>query len=98
MDPQHENQLFFASVITQAKTVNSIPKNKLNNPPQNQTLKNTRHNFARFCNSLTGNEGLEQRLIIRVAISCLFLRFVLIFKGNVLKNVNVLISKKRAYF
>ena len=36
--------------------------------------------------------------IFRVTISCLFLRFVLIFKGNVLENVNVLISKKRAYF
>ena len=34
----------------------------------------------------------------RVAISCLCLRFVLIFKGNVLENMNVLISKKRAYF
>ena len=34
----------------------------------------------------------------RVTISCLFLRFVLIFKGNVLENVNVLISKKRVYF
>ena len=36
--------------------------------------------------------------IIRVTISCLFLRFMLIFKGNVLENVNVLIFKKRAYF
>ena len=36
--------------------------------------------------------------IYRVTISCLFLRFVLIFKGNVLQNMNVLISKKRAYF
>ena len=34
----------------------------------------------------------------RVTISCLFLRFVFIFKGNVLQNVNVLISKKCAYF
>ena len=37
-------------------------------------------------------------VISRVIISCLFLRFVLIFKGNVIENVNVLISKKRAYF
>ena len=40
----------------------------------------------------------KKRCIGRVTISCLFLRFVLIFKGNVLENVNVLISKKRAYF
>ena len=38
------------------------------------------------------------RPIARVTISCLCLRFVLIFKGNVLEIVNVLISKKRAYF
>ena len=43
---------------------------------------------------------LRQDLLVigRVTISCLFLRFVLIFKGSVLENVNVLISKKRAYF
>ena len=38
------------------------------------------------------------RPIARVAISCLFLRFVLIFKSNVLQNMNALISKKCAYF
>ena len=37
VDPQHENQLFFASVITQVKTVNSIPNTKLNSQPQTQT-------------------------------------------------------------
>ena len=42
--------------------------------------------------------SLAKTFISRVTISCLFLRFVLIFKGNVLENVNVLISKKRAYF
>ena len=45
VDPQHENQLFFVSVITQAKTVNSIPNTKLNSQPKTQTLKNTRHKF-----------------------------------------------------
>ena len=34
----------------------------------------------------------------RVTISCLFLRIVLIFKGNVSENANVLKFKKRAYF
>ena len=34
----------------------------------------------------------------RVTISCLFLRFMLIFKGNVLENVNVFISKKTCLF
>ena len=38
------------------------------------------------------------QFIIRGAMSCLFLRFVLIFKSNVLQNMNVLISKKCAYF
>ena len=37
-------------------------------------------------------------IIDRVTISCLFLRNVLIFKGNVLQNVNVVISKKRVNF
>ena len=37
MDPQHENKLFFVSVITQAKTVDNIPHTKLNSQPQNQT-------------------------------------------------------------
>ena len=55
VDPQHENQLLFVSVITQATTVNSIPNTKLNSKPQNQTLKNTRHNFSRFS---IGNEAL----------------------------------------
>ena len=48
LDPQHENQLFFVSVIIQAKTVNSDPNTKLNSQPQNSTLKNTRHNFQRL--------------------------------------------------
>ena len=34
----------------------------------------------------------------RVTILCLILRFVLIFKGSVLENVNVLIFEFRAYF
>ena len=45
----------------------------------------------------------RDRPIYRVTISCLFLRFVLIFKGNVLENVNVLlrnvlIFESRGYF
>jgi len=36
--------------------------------------------------------------IARVTISCLFLRFVLIFEISVLENMNVLNFKKRAYF
>ena len=50
--PQHEieNQLFFVLVITQAKTINSIPNTNLNSQPQNQTLKNTQRNFPRFSN------------------------------------------------
>ena len=58
MDPQHTNQLFFVSVITLAKTVHSIPNTKLNSQPQNQSSKNTRHNFPRLSNQQTGNEAL----------------------------------------
>ena len=56
---------------------------------------------------VTGNCLLDKLLKIkkkakcaidRVAISCLFLRFMLIFKSNVLQNMNALISKKCAYF
>ena len=36
--------------------------------------------------------GCPSLRIVRVTISCLFQRFVLIFKGNVLQNVNVRIS------
>ena len=47
------------SVITQAKTVNSIPNTKLNIQPYNQTLKT--HGII-FCalgtDRLTGNEAL----------------------------------------
>ena len=53
--------------------------------------------FIRLCTS-TGRWLKMTLHIARVTILCLFLRFVLIFKGNVLENVNVLISKKRAYF
>ena len=40
---------------------------------------------------------LKHRLIVRIAISCVFPRFVLIFESNVLQNMNALISKKCAY-
>ena len=33
MNPQHEHQMFFVSVIALAKTVNSIPNIKLNSQP-----------------------------------------------------------------
>ena len=33
VDRQHKNQLFFVSVITQAKTANTIPNTKLNSQP-----------------------------------------------------------------
>ena len=51
-----------------------------------------------FCEIRTNGAALFSQLIDRVAISCLFLRFVHIFKSNVLQNINVLISKKCAYF
>ena len=77
MDPQHEKQLFFVSVITQAKTVSSIPNTKLNSQPQNQTLKkHTGHGIifralasnklvTKFCSAVWRGD-LEQRLTVQL--------------------------------